>query len=131
MCKIEGNPQKYRLMKIKLIKSNIRTTKIKREYFLCFEMHQTTSYVDTYIRTRYVLPWTQIFIIPKHTLHKLQGWQCAHRLPSRRLHLWSPPYCNRLCILSFALPRERFPPGRYWPCRSLSIWVKYGQLVAV
>ena len=37
-----------------------------------------------------------------------------HCLPSWRLHLWSPQDGNRLCILSFALPRERYPPGRYW-----------------
>ena len=57
--------------------------------------------------------------------------KCAHSLPSLGHYLWSPQYCNRLCILSFALPKERYPPGRHWPCRSLSIWVKCGQLVAV
>ena len=28
----------------------------------------------------------------------------------------------------FALPRERYLSGRYWPSRSLSLWVKCSQL---
>ena len=35
------------------------------------------------------------------------------------------------CFLSHTLPRERYPPGRHWRVRSLSIWVKCSQLVAV
>ena len=33
-----------------------------------------------------------------------------------------------LCFLSFVLPREPYLSGRYWPCRSLSLWVKRSQL---
>ena len=33
-----------------------------------------------------------------------------------------------LCFLPLALPRECYLSGRYWPCRSLSLWVKCSQL---
>ena len=61
--------------------------------------------------------------------------KCAHSLPSLPLHLWSGRDCtlcrhtvDPLCFLSFALPRERYLSGRYWPCKSLSLWVKCSQL---
>ena len=33
-----------------------------------------------------------------------------------------------LCFLSFTFPREHYLSGRYWQCRSLSLWVKCSQL---
>ena len=44
--------------------------------------------------------------------------KCAHRVPSRPLHLWSVAGRRHtalpLCFLPFALHRERYLSGRYW-----------------
>ena len=55
-----------------------------------------------------------------HIGYRRPDWTCG---VSQRLHNVLP-----LCFLSFTFPREGYLSGRYWPCRSLSLWVKCSQL---
>ena len=72
---------------------------------------------------------SQLNVALNRKLHHYR--KCAHRAPLRPLlvewHRWGHSVLP-LCFLPFAIPRERYVSGRYWPCRSLSLWVKCSQL---